>query len=115
MRMLQWFLVLGLVSMLSVTAEAADKAKKKKADDTVPTGYMKITTVDLDKKTFNVSGDDANYTFTDKTTNYEKIAVGAVVKLTLTDGSKTAVSSVDIAPDTATAKKKKKNANNNNN
>ncbi len=113
MRTLQWFLAIALVGMLAVTAEAADKAKKKKTDDTVPAGYMKITFVDLDKKTFNVSGDDTKYTFTDKTTNYEKIAIGTVVKLTLADDSKTSVTSVDVAPDSAAAKKKKKNNNNN--
>ena len=53
MRLLQWFLALALVSMLAVTADAADKAKKKKTDDTVPAGYTKVTFVDLDKNTFN--------------------------------------------------------------
>jgi hypothetical protein len=111
MRTFQWFLAVALVGILAVTADAADKAKKKKTDDTVPAGYMKITFLDLDKNTFNVSGDDTKYTFTDKTTNYEKIAIGAAVKLTLTDGSKTAVSSVDIAPAATPAKKKKNNNN----
>jgi hypothetical protein len=116
MRKLQWFLTVALISMVGVNAEAADKAKKKKTDDTVPAGYSKVTFVDLDKNTFNVSGDDTKYTFTDKTTNYEKIAIGAVVKVTLADGSKTSVAAVDVSADSATpAKKKKKNANNNNN
>jgi hypothetical protein len=108
--MLQWFLAVALVGVIGINAEAADKAKKKKTDE-APAGYSKVTFVDLDKKTFNVFGDDTKYTFTDKTTNYEKIATGAFVKLTLADGSKTAVNSVDVAPATPAKKKKKDNNN----
>src|SRR5262245_44559327 len=108
MRMLQWFVALTLVAVLALTAEAADKAKKKKTEEALA-GYSKVTFVDLDKKTFNVLGIETPFTFTDKTTNYEKITTGAFVKLTLGDGSKTAVASVDVAP--ATPVKKKKNAN----
>lgn len=106
MRILPCFLAVALAGVFAVNADAA---KKKKTDE-APAGYSKVTFVDLDTKTFNVFGDETKYTFTDKTTNYEKIATGAFVKVTLADGSKTAVGSVDVAPATP-AKKKKKNNN----
>src|SRR5262245_339532 len=101
--------IFALVASVFVVADsdAADKANKKKKTDTPPPGSSKVATSDQDKKTFTVFGDDTTYKFNDTTTNKDKIEVGAFVKCNLKDGSKTDVSSVDVAP-ASPAKKKKK-------
>ena len=101
--------VFALVSSVLIVGDAS--AAKKPKTDTPPAGYSKVVSVDQDKKTFTVFGDDTNYKFTDTTTNKDRIEVGAYVKYTLKDGSKADVTSVDVAPATPAQKKKKNNNN----
>jgi hypothetical protein len=99
--------VTALALVLTSSANGADAEKKKKKTDAAnPAGYTKVESVDQEKKTFTLIGDTTKYTYTDQTSNYDKIAAGTAVKLTLEDDSKTKVKSVDVAPATPVKKKK---------
>jgi hypothetical protein len=104
--------VFALVGLILVGADAAgqDKAAKKKKKTDAPTtaSYSKVASVDPDKKNFTLSGDDTTYTYTDTTPNRDKITVGAMIKVTLKDGSKTDVTFIEPAPSSAATPKKKK-------
>ena len=100
--------MLLVCAVADVSAAKADKAAKKKTD-APPPGYSKVTSLDLEKKTINLFGDDTQYRYTDKTTNYDRVSIGAFVKFTLKENSKTDVVSIDIAPATTKKKKDKNN------
>src|SRR5262249_39579393 len=111
LRAVKLVTVFALVVLILVSADAAgqDKAaKKKKTETPAPAGYIKVATVDQDNKTFTLFGDDTNYKYTDTTPNKDKITVGAMIKVTLKDGSKTDVTFIEPAPSSAATPKKKK-------
>jgi len=111
MNIVTVFALAGLI-LVSADATGQDKAaKKKKTDTPAPASYSKVASVDQDKKTFTLSGDDTTYSYTDTTPNKDKITVGAMIKVTLKDGSKTDVTFIEPAPSSATTPPKKKKTN----
>jgi hypothetical protein len=108
-RAVNFALVLVLIALAVISADAADaKAdKKKKTDKATPASYSKVASVDQDKKTFTLSGDDTTYSFTEKTPNKDRLTVGSMIKVTLKEGSKTEVEFIEPAPSSTTTPKKK--------
>lgn len=101
-------IVLTLVVAVALSAGPAwAKGKKGGKAPTIPAGYAKVESVDSTAKTFKLTDDAKTYKFTDATTNKDAIYAGAVIKVTLKDGSADEVSAIDTAPAKKKGKKNK--------
>ena len=101
-------MALGLAVVVALCADTASaKGGKNKGGDAIPAGYAKVESADAAAKTFKLTADEKTYKYTDATVNKDQIYTGAVIKVTLKDGSADEVTSVDLAPP-ATHKKKHK-------
>lgn len=94
-----------VVTVLSATPALA-KGKKGNKGPKVPDGYATVQSVDTSAKSFTLS-DGKTYKFTDSTTNKNLIYTGAVIKVTVKEGSDQ-VTAVEAAAGKQGKKGKKK-------